>query len=1054
MSSPFPFFLFGLAGLSFPFRRIGWLLVLGLFHRALSQPVDVNTLPTKSLTFQSLGSNEGLSQGLVGNVVHDKDGFIWFATKDGLNRFDGYQMRIYRHQKEDPFSLPENHINSILEDPNGNFWIATSTNGLWRMDKVNGRFYKFPVTLEGETASGGLQFQNGCLWVKGRYNSVLLNVSEVYPIFGDPRTKLKWKIEFSTTWYPKLSSISQYFLLTSQGEIWQSNMEGIVYRAMAGPNGRWMVEKLQDALFSGVRFKGMPFLIEDPKSHLVWIFYQAQGWCFDPKTNKTIESIQCPEWEINSIRFQMVDGKLWYHDKHLNRIEFDFDRKSFTLIKSNLGSDVELQYCEIDRKGSKWFGSNGKGAFVIPYSHGRFHTHSEGKSIGFLYSGLNNQLIYRYSINRFFHEFFPEKDLESKIPYPGWATLLDGTENRISDPDYPGTFWQNLNNVVLTRFDFRYKEVERIDLSAYEEKIQNSIFHYISHIDTDRHLWRTSGNNSGKRFLTEVDLRTGKMLGSYPFPITSDFHEYPFVSHVLYDDQKYIWFATTQGLFCFDTQTKKWVKHYRFEKNQPYGISANILFSICPDPKEPRRYLWLGTNGGGLNKLDIQTGKCLVFDEKDGLPNPVVYGVLADEYQNLWLSTNRGLCCFTPPSKAGDKPRTRNFTKEDGLAGDEFNRYSYARLSNGILAFGGVDGITWFRPAEVLRKVPPPIIALTSFSVYNQEVDPAKDSLIMKHPLPFADEVHLDHHMDMFRIEFTCLGFEPNSKKRYRYFLEGWDKNWVEGGNNHFATYTNLDPGTYTFFVKGKVDEDWSQPCKGLKIIISPAWWETWWFRTLAILLFSGLLFAVYRYRLNQQLKLLRLRDKIALDLHDEIGSTLNSIAFYGEAAQMLIPAENRATDILGKINTQTREMIDSMSDIVWSLNTRNDSFSQMLNRLQSFTVGLMEPMGCRVEFVIPDNADQLKLDMAQRKNLYLLAKEAINNAAKYAHCLNLQISLTTKQGGFTLEIRDDGKGFDPAGVHQGNGLYNMQKRANELGASLSLDSMPGKGTRIIVHLK
>lgn len=1031
------------------------LMLLALTYRLGAQnankPVDVQKLPTKTVNFVFFGSKEGLSQGLVGNVIQDKEGFIWFATKDGLNRYDGYQMRVYRHSAEDPYSLPENHINSILEDPNGNFWVATATKGLWRMDKKRGRFYKFPVDLEGGAASGGLQFQKGCLLVRGRYNALLLHVQEIFPDYENLRSQPKWAIRFSTSWYPVLASAGRYFLLTSRGEIWISTHEGNLFRAIPISDGKWKIQQLDPPYFSEIRFKTIPFCIEDPLSHRVWIFYKNHGWVFDPTQNRTLEQIDCPEWDVYDVRWQMVENKLWCRDKAGNRLEFDFKRKTFTRILSNLGPEVELQYCQVDRKGNKWFGSNGKGAFMIPFFEGRFHTLAKGLSINSIQSGLKNTLHYRYSNALFFYACVPEKDRETKISFPNWVKLTDGIDSKIPDPDHPGTFWQNLNFTFLVRFDSLYRERERIDLSAFEEKNQTGIYHYLSHIDSERHLWRVGGETGGKRFLTEVDLQAGKIVGTFPFPIAGDYHEYPFVSHSHVDAQKRIWFATTLGLFCFDTRSKKWLRHWQFDEKNPNGISAPILLSLCPDPREPERYLWIGTNGGGLNKLDMQTGRCQVFKEKDGLPNEVVYGVLADEFQNLWLSTNRGLCCFAPPEKPGQKPRTRNFTREDGLAGDEFNRYSFLKLANGILAFGGVDGVTWFRPKEVLQKITPPLMALTGFSIYNKDVNPGKDSLTMDRYLPYETEVNLRHDEDMFRIEFTSLGFEPNSKKQYQYRLEGWDKNWVESGNNHFATYTNLDPGTYFFQVKGKVDEEWSQPTPPLKITITPPWWETWWFRILATASALGLLYGLYRYQLAQQLRILRLRDRIASDLHDEIGSTLNSIAFYGEAAQMLIPKENNANDVLDKINTQTRDMMESMSDIVWSLNSRNDSFSELLNRLESFAVGLLEPKGCAVTFRYPENPDSLHLDMNQRRNLYLLVKEAINNAGKYARSHNLWVEFSKQPTGIRVEIRDNGQGFDLEQVNRGNGLHTMRKRAGELQARLDMESKPGLGTRIVV---
>jgi signal transduction histidine kinase len=307
----------------------------------------------------------------------------------------------------------------------------------------------------------------------------------------------------------------------------------------------------------------------------------------------------------------------------------------------------------------------------------------------------------------------------------------------------------------------------------------------------------------------------------------------------------------------------------------------------------------------------------------------------------------------------------------------------------------------------------------------------------------------------MFRIDFSILDFADPEKKKYRYFLEGYDRDWIDAGNLESATYTNLDPGLYTFRVRG-IDGDGFPAANeaSIRIRITPPWWKTWWFRTLVIIGFGSFFYGLYRFRLYQAMKVIKLRDRIALDLHDEIGSTLNSIAFFGEVAKRLIPEENQAHDILSKINVNTMEIMDSMSDIVWSLNTRNDPFNKILDRIQSFAIQLLEPKGCEVQFEGPDDLGSLKLSMEARKNLYLLAKEAINNAAKYAGCTRLWIRVFISESKLHLEVRDNGKGFNLAKVRQGNGLHNMEKRAENLGAEIRIESEEGVGTRIEVELQ
>lgn len=439
----------------------------------------------------------------------------------------------------------------------------------------------------------------------------------------------------------------------------------------------------------------------------------------------------------------------------------------------------------------------------------------------------------------------------------------------------------------------------------------------------------------------------------------------------------------------------------------------------------------------------------------DGLPNDVVYGILSDEYHNLWLSTNKGLCCFTPPKSGKGSPVCRNFTTEDGLANDEFNRYSYTKMADGRLVFGGTNGLTWFYPKEVLATGNPPQMAITGFSIFNTPMDFRSDSSVVKAPFPFAKQIDLNHEQDMFRIDFASLDFGPNAKKQYSYFLEGNDKKWIPGGTTNSATYTNLSPGTYTFRVKGtNSDGIWSKAEATLSICISPPWWGTWWFRTLAVLSFLGLIYGAYRYQLAQAIKVVKLRNRIALDLHDEIGSTLNSIAFFGEVANQMMEENDQAKPVLSRMSTHAKEVVESMSDIVWSLNSKNDSFESMVDRLQSFAIHLLEPKGCAVEFHRPDTQAMLKMDMERRRNLYLIVKEAINNSAKYAGASRLWVYFRFTDQLLEVEVGDNGKGFDQNKVAEGNGLGSMRDRAVSLGAKLRFETREGEGTRIYLGMK
>lgn len=254
-------------------------------------------------------------------------------------------------------------------------------------------------------------------------------------------------------------------------------------------------------------------------------------------------------------------------------------------------------------------------------------------------------------------------------------------------------------------------------------------------------------------------------------------------------------------------------------------MSNNFVSSLVNDPYQPNRYLWVGTKGGGLNRLDKQTGQFDHFTEAQGLPNKVVYGILVDEFKALWLSTNRGLSQFSPKTYT-----FRNYTKGDGLQDDEFNTSSFFKAAKGELLFGGVNGLTAFRASELSAQGRPvPQANIIGLKVNNQPVAVGGPDPILSQGIEYTQQLNLSHQQDLLTFEFGVIDFTNPAKNKYRHRLEGVDDNWVEAGTNRFAHYTHLPPGSYQFEMIGSVNgEVWSKPVV-LTIRIHPPFYRTWW---------------------------------------------------------------------------------------------------------------------------------------------------------------------------------------------------------------------------------
>ena len=283
--------------------------------------------------------------------------------------------------------------------------------------------------------------------------------------------------------------------------------------------------------------------------------------------------------------------------------------------------------------------------------------------------------------------------------------------------------------------------------------------------------------------------------------------------------------------------------------------------------------------------------------------------------------------------------------------------------------------------------------------------------------------------------------------------LEGYDEDWLyTDASKRFVNYTNLDPGNYTFKVKASNNDGvWNENPTQLKILITPPFWKTTWFRILLVISAAGFLYAAYRYRLHQVLKLQDIRNKIAADLHDDIGSTLNSISVFSEVAEN---DPSRRTHSLQMIGESSRKVIDAMSDIVWTINPDNDSFEKIILRMRSLAYNILRAKKIEFSFRADESLNDLKLSLLARRNFYFIFKEALNNLIKYSQAKRVSILLEKKSTNIQLTIHDDGVGFDTKSKYNGNGLTNIRRRSKEINAQLSIESAPGMGTKIQLTLK
>ncbi len=408
------------------------------------------------------------------------------------------------------------------------------------------------------------------------------------------------------------------------------------------------------------------------------------------------------------------------------------------------------------------------------------------------------------------------------------------------------------------------------------------------------------------------------------------------------------------------------------------------------------------------------------------------------------MSTNRGISKFDPATE-----RFSNYGLTEGAQALEFNSHSFFQSPSGTIYFGGVKGFNYFNPSEIEKFDFEPQVQLLNVSVNGSPV--SLDQFLQQNQL-----VKFRSNENNISIEFAAIDFNRNDNINYLYKLRNKDV-WTSIGNQRTLNFANLSPGNYYLEVKAQYSYNTVSPhILKFAFTVLPPFYKTSWFIVIICILVILISYGIYKYRINQILKLQAIRNNIARDLHDEVGATLSGVALFSEMARQKMESHNEhdALFYLENITVNSKEMVEKMSDIVWTINPQNDSFDRIIAKLQSYAVNFCAGKNIKLHLDIDDSVRNYSPDMQVRKNFYLIIKEAINNAVKYSDGKNIYVSLNYQDNGITAEVKDDGKGFDTGVTKEGNGLNNMKARANELNAKLNIESQKERGTSVNLQMR
>jgi len=510
------------------------------------------------------------------------------------------------------------------------------------------------------------------------------------------------------------------------------------------------------------------------------------------------------------------------------------------------------------------------------------------------------------------------------------------------------------------------------------------------------------------------------------------------------DSENVLWIGTYGGLNRFARESETFI-HYT---NKPYDISSISNDRIYSILETKQGELWIGTYQG-LNKYIRENDNFEQITIEDGLADNTIYGILEDESEYLWIRTNKGISKYSPKTKI-----IKNYSKSDGLEGIESNGSVFFKNKFGRMFFGATNGYYSFYPSMIKDYTVAPSVVFTELQVMDEIIKVGDPNYLHK-SLNEIDKLKLSHLVKVFTISFAALDYSIPSKNKYAYMLEGFRDKWsFVNSNNRSASFTNLNPGEYTLHVKASnSDGIWNEVGRSLQIIITPPYWETWWFRMIAILVLLFIVFLFYEYRLYRLLEIERTRARIARNLHDDVGGTLASIQYFVDAVRKSIDKKN-IDKFLDLIMASSNDAQEKIRDIIWTVNPKEDGLSKFLVRFNRFASDLFDSHGISYIIDFPRGELEKKIEMEKRQHLWCICKETVTNIIRHSKCNNVKI--TFKLDGNTLEyvVEDDGIGFNKNTTRLGNGLTNMSFRAEKLHGDYAFETSENEGMKIGLSIK
>jgi signal transduction histidine kinase/ligand-binding sensor domain-containing protein len=1005
----------------------GTLRVLGL---ALVLFVGAATCLAQRLSLRRYDVADGLASSVVTSIYQDRKGFIWLATQEGLSRFDGYRFVNYGVRD----GLGQQIVNDVKEDPQGRIWAATNGGGLSLLIDHQKEMPR-GLTVAPNAKFGSIRLGEDS--EANQINRILVDTQNqlwcltdrgLYLVTLNPGAELKVRPVIEAA-----SGNSKALFQDSRGRIWC----GLSDRLFEIRDGQ-PIDRGAGVVGAGIPMGGTG----EPGNFITGIGEGRDGrlsigtllalYEFIPPDS----AVGPGQWQRQEIAldgqqlyrmYQATGGALWFasHGKRNELIKYQ--NGTPTKYAQAEGIDFAVRSIAEDDEHNLWFGTQGGG--VYKFGGDAFVNYLDPKSSSPLIladvfqtaDGTTVGVTSDYAFVTLTEASIKPLDSLAEIPSLPQAGLVSVNHGELT---WSSTRWYStrirqplirLRSGQALQLRQHFNPADLGQVVCFYEDERGAVWFVVG----NREIYRLDPAPGSRR--EHIVTVPSVFAGNHP--------------QIAADRMGGLWFGS-RGSLCR-------LRERQFKCFQPMdGLPMIEPRALLVDR---RGWLWVGLRYNGVSvSKDPQNATPTFVNYSDQLPSSAVWSLAEDAFGRIYFGTERGIQQYDPATGL-----RRNFTSKDGLSGDYVG--SLTRDAQEHIWITTTFGVTRFDPNVERAATVPPRIYLNRINIAGEDLGLAEAGASQ---IPLLE---LASNRNNLTVEFVGLNFTGEDSLTYQYKLEGVDADWSAPTKQRTVNFARLASGSYRFLVRAINREGIvsTTPATFEFRILAP-FYMRWWFAALVFGLLGAMIFLVYRYRVARLVELANVRTRIATDLHDDIGANLTRIALLSEVAkQGLPPNGNGETDHpLSSISRIARESVSSMSDIVWAIDPARDQLIDLVRKMRQHADEVFTLRDITLKFAAPDADTQLRLGVAARRDLLLIFKEAVNNAALHSDATAVEVDLSLGEGSLSLMVTDNGRGFMPSFSGEGQGLRSMKRRAEGLGGTITISTPPGGGTAVRFALR